>query len=124
MADFDPIKDASIWIHQGSSTPVSIHGPVVMAEWCDLNEGLCGEYNPKDPEDIHFLRFDIYVKRDGDWEPVDDASYCTLVPADTDINTLVRLLYSIYKQYDNILSSNPHASVKKLGEVLSHTSVD
>lgn len=52
MVDFDTIKDASVRIHHGSDAPVSIEGSVVRAEWCDLNEGLCGEYNPKDPEDI------------------------------------------------------------------------
>ena len=117
--NYDYIKDATVILNPDIETPVSIEGPVVRADWYDADEGLCGDYNPEDPDDIHLLRFDIYIKKDGEWEPVDDASYCTRVPFETDTDTLVKLLYSIYKEYDNVLSSDPAASVKKLGETLS-----
>ena len=117
--NYDYIKDATVILNPDIETPVSIEGPVVRADWYDADEGLCGDYNPEDPDDIHLLRFDIYIKKDGEWEPVDDASYCTRVPFETDTDTLVKLLYSIYKEYDNVLSSDPDTSVKKLGEALS-----
>lgn len=119
MVTLDIDEDAIVILNPDIETPVSIEGPVVRADWYDAHEGLCGDYNPKDPNDIRLLRFDIYIKKDGDWEPVDDASYCTRVPLGTDTVTLVKLLYSIYKEYDNVLSSDPDASVKKLGEALS-----
>lgn len=113
------IEDAAIILNPDIETLVSIEGPVVRADWYDANEGLCGDYDPEDPDDIHLLRFDIYIKKGEEWEPVDDASYCTRIPFETETDTLVKLLYSIYKEYDNVLSSDPDASVKKLGEALS-----
>lgn len=106
-------------------TPVSIRGKVVRVDWYNAGEGICGDYNPSDPNDINLLRFDVYVYRYDEeadewyWEPVDDASYCTRVPADTNIDTLVNKLMVIYKEYDDVLSSDTYASVKKLGEYLS-----
>jgi len=31
----------------------------IMVEWVELGEGLCGDYNPDDPDDIELLRFDV-----------------------------------------------------------------
>lgn len=117
--NYDYIKDATVILNTDIETLVSIEGSVVRADWYDADEGLYGDYNPEDNEDIHLLRFDIYIKKDGDWESIDDASYCTRVPFETDTDTLVKLLYSIYKEYDNVLSDNPDSSVKRLGESLS-----
>ena len=50
-------------------------------EFIDIGEGLDGDYNPEDPTDVPLLRFDSYVKVDGEWEPVEDGSYCTRVSA-------------------------------------------
>ena len=113
------IMDVKILFDIDSETPVSIQGSLVRADWYDAGEGLWGDYDPENPRDVHLLRFDIYIKRNGNWEPVDDASYCTLVPADTERHTLVNKLYTIYKGYEDALSSDPEASVKKLGECLS-----
>tara|TARA_R110002051_G_scaffold251722_1_gene311084 strand:- start:53 stop:409 length:357 start_codon:yes stop_codon:yes gene_type:complete len=62
-------------------------------EWVDIGEGWSGDYNPDDPEDVALLRFDVLelTKVDGlfsdspelEWEVLDDASYCTQMPADT-----------------------------------------
>ena len=61
-------------------------------EWVDLGEGWNGDYNPSDPEDTPLLRFDILQTPEeaepdwenfGNWEQIDDASYCTQMPADS-----------------------------------------
>jgi len=50
-------------------------------EWIALGEGLCGFYDEDDPEDVELLRFDVYAMgEDGEWEEVEDGSYCTMMP--------------------------------------------
>lgn len=53
----------------------------VRVELHSIGEGLNGDFDPTDPEDIELLRFDVYRQEYGGWEPVDDASYCTKLPA-------------------------------------------
>ena len=96
----------------------------VKVEWTDCDEGLSGEYDPCNPRDIHLLRFDVYVVRDGSWTEVDDASYCTMMPADTDQEILKRAVKYLAKRYADILASDPDTSVKKLGERLSWIAPD
>ena len=60
----------------------------VMVTFSNIGEGVSGDYDPKYPEDVNLLRFDVY--RDG--VAVDDASYCTQTPAATNHKTLRRLL--------------------------------
>lgn len=52
----------------------------VMVGWTELGEGIDGDYNPGDPEDVELLRFDVSRLVNGEWEAIDDASYCTQVP--------------------------------------------
>ena len=62
-------------------------------EWIDIGEGWSGDYNPEDPTATPLLRFDVLelTKVEGlfsdspelEWEVLDDASYCTQMPADT-----------------------------------------
>lgn len=105
-------------------TPVSIQGPVVRADWYDAGEGFCGDYDPQDPDDVPLLRFDIYIRYGDQWEPVEDASYCTLMPATADREVLTANLRVIYDEYNDVLSTDPEASVKKLGERLSFVGRD
>lgn len=103
-------------------TPVSIWNDKLRVDWVNLREGISGDYNSEDPEDINLLRFDVYAKRDdSDWEEVDDASYCTNVPADTDPDELERLLRVIFDRYSDVIDDyiENGTSVKKLGEELS-----
>ena len=102
-------------------TPMRICGPHIMVAWVNDGEGFSGDYNPEDPEDINLLRFDVYyrAKETDPWEAVDDASYCTLMPADTDRETLNRAIKVLYREYCNVLEADPSQSVKKLGEKLS-----
>ena len=113
------VDNARVILNLDEETPVSIQGDMVRVDWYDAGEGMFGDYDSEDPDDIHLLRFDVYIKENGEWEPVDDASYCTLVPFDTDMDVLVDKLRIIYKEYADALYSDPYASVKKLGERLS-----
>ena len=61
----------------------------------DIGEGLNGEYNPDDPDDIPLLRFDSYTLVNDDWEPIDDGSYCTQVRADAEDRVLDTLAATI-----------------------------
>lgn len=38
---------------------------MVKVEWTDLGEGLSGDYDPSDPEDISLLRYDAWVRITG-----------------------------------------------------------
>jgi len=51
-----------------------------------IGEGYNGDYDPDDPKDIELLRFTVFEKKDGEWEPIDDCSYCTLFPTNTPRN--------------------------------------
>lgn len=94
----------------------------IKVEWVDCGEGLSGDYDPDDPEDIALLRFDISRLVDSDWEPIDDASYCTMMPVDTSdeakIESLEYLMDEIYEP-----ASAVH-SIKKLCERLSWINPD
>lgn len=98
--------------------PVSIQGPDVRADWCDLGEGLCGDYDPDDPDDIPLLRFDVYFWDDM-WVPIDDASYCTLMPATADRKVLTDNLRLIYDEYEKYSLGETELSARQLGEKLS-----
>lgn len=59
-------------------------------EWVDLGEGLFGDYDSRDPDDQALLRFDILEMVEEQWEQIDDASYCTQMPADSSEDILRR----------------------------------
>lgn len=91
----------------------------VRVDWENLDEGLNGDYNPNDPNDVNLLRFTAYLATENGWEQIDDASYCTNTPSDTDTEVLQRMISKIALEYGNVLNSDPEQSVKKLGEELS-----
>ena len=59
----------------------------IRVEWEDIGEGICGDYNPEDPDDHPLLRFSVSILLDGQWEAVEDASYCTQMPVDTPVQS-------------------------------------
>ena len=109
----------NITLNADIDTPVSIENDLIRVDWYDAGEGLCGDYHPEDPDDVHLLRFDVYKKVGEDWEEVEDASYCTRMPYASDQELLVYSLYVIFKYYYDALKDDPDRSVKKLGEQLS-----
>lgn len=89
----------------------------VKIEWADCGEGLRGDYDPDNPEDIALLRFDVYVKQDGEWIEPDDSSYCTNVPVDTPPKDLMKLLDILMDEIYEPASQGHR--IKKLCERLS-----
>jgi hypothetical protein len=80
-SDFDPtpfLQDGDTF----DSDDVLIRARVRI-EFSALGEGLDGDYDPADPEDVELLRFDFYGLLDGASLTALDASYCTQVPAAT-----------------------------------------
>ena len=110
--------NCSFWPDE--ETPVSIWDEEFRVDWYNAGEGNCGDYNPIDPEDVNNLRFDVYYRVGERWDEVDDASYCTCVPADTSLSRLKELALAIFRNYKD--SGYPDCSVKKLGESLSYIS--
>jgi hypothetical protein len=108
--------------HGNTDVVMSIYDDVLRVDWVNLGEGLCGDYNSDDPNDVNLLRFDVYVKQEnGEWETVDDASYCTNMPADASEVILERALRCIFDRYRDVIDGpDIYMSVKKLGEELSH----
>ena len=94
----------------------------VRVSWVALGEGVCGNYNPDDPNDEELLRFDVDTLVCGEWVPVEDASYCTNFPVkSTDEERLSALEYLMNFFYGPVSNGD---SVKKLGERLSWISPD
>ena len=59
----------------------------VVWEW--IGEGVSGDYNPDDPNDVPLLRFSCY-KYDAvqEWLPLEDSSYCTDMPLSSSVRML------------------------------------
>ncbi len=119
----DPGDYNLLWVvYPPKAEILAIQNRRLKVEWTNLGEGSCGDYNENDPEDVNYLRFDVYCRNNPseEWRMVEDASYCTQVPADTDPKVLREKLQIIFDRYnlfiDDILNGE---SVKKLGEELS-----
>lgn len=117
------VDEPQCYINRSEGLPAAINRNVKV-EWIDLGEGIQGDYDESNPEDVHLLRFDVSVLKDGSWQAVDDASYCTNMPADTDEKILKKAVAYLAKEYANVLGDDLYASVKKLGESLSWISPD
>lgn len=89
-----------------------------------LGEGIRGDYDSKDPNDIPLLRFDVSVCRDGIWEEKEDGSYCTCLPLDASKGAQEHALSQLMNAFYPILSKDVEASIKKVGERMSHIGVD
>lgn len=76
----------------------SYQGSIVKVQWVNLNEGLNGDFNPNDPEDVNLLRFDVYQKTASGWEPLDDGSYCCQMVANTPAMVLKYAAQYIYER--------------------------
>lgn len=63
--------------------------------WEDIGEGRFGDFDPYNDEDAPLLRFSCYELIDGEWEPMEDASYCTLLPVDSPEEWLARASESV-----------------------------
>lgn len=96
----------------------------VRVNFESIGEGLQGEYDPTDPDDIDLIRFS--VDRDANlinyWTYVDDSSYCCQYPTDcTDeqkVEGLMKVMGAIYKPVTN------GESIKKICEKLSWIGIE
>lgn len=67
----------------------------IRVEFVELGEGLSGDYDENNPDDVELLRFDVFVRPTGDeqdydlgefsdetgaWVDPGDASYCCGIP--------------------------------------------
>jgi len=86
--------------------------------WVFCDEGRWGTYDPGDEDDAPLLRFDVYYRSDGEWEPCHDASYCTGVREDTDKAELRGLLEVILSGVDGKVDAEGYG-IKKICERLS-----
>ncbi len=121
---YDPQKKVTFVWRESEDNPLRIHDDLLLVEWYNADEGYWGDYDPDNPEDENLLRFDVSIFNGESWEPVDDASYCTLIPANADDDQLASSLYYIFRQYRNVIDRYPvEHSVKKLGESLSWISM-
>lgn len=97
----------------------------VCVQWINLNEGETDDYDPSDPSDTNYLRFQVLVKQeDGSdsWEQHDDGSCVTNLPADTNTEDLKRYAETIMDAvYPRIQAG---ASIKKICEAFSHLPAD
>jgi len=57
--------------------------------WEDIGEGISGDYNEDDPGDTPLLRFSCDKYVDGEWQELQDASYCTALPTNTPLHRLL-----------------------------------
>jgi hypothetical protein len=97
----------------------------IKIDWVDLSESIHGgDWEEGNPEEEAMLRFDVYSRKrkNAPWEPVEDASYCTLVPATTPRPILNKLLEYLMDEYEPAIVGG--WSVKKLGERLSWINPD
>ena len=60
--------------------------PIVRVSFRDIGEGICGDYDPKNPEDKKLLRMDVDLAFPGedDFSEIPGASACTQLPVGTD----------------------------------------
>lgn len=94
----------------------------VKVEWVDLGEGFIGDYDSNDPEDIEFLRYDVYVLIDDEWIIKDDGSYCTQFPTNTTQEQKLAGLQLLLNKFHSALSSDIEIPIKRLGEYMSSIS--
>ena len=92
----------------------------VRIEWGYIGEGISGDYNENDPNDIELLRLYVTKRESAEdiWTDVDDGSYCTNMPLNTPDSVLLQALEIIMNHvFDAVINGE---SIKKIGERLSH----
>lgn len=108
MKDLPIVEDTSV---------ISDDGLVrVDLDW-DCGEGIDGDYRGPNTDDIPLLRFSVFRKDGENWWEVDNASYCTQIPADIPHKEVRRLAEYILNEVEEEVTNDN--SVKKLCERLS-----
>ncbi len=95
----------------------------LKAVWEWIGEGVSGDYDPADKDDVPLLRFSCYKIDHWTaglrpyWVPVDDASYCTRMHLQTPRRILKKALKHILKELKQELDAG--RSGKKAMESMS-----
>ena len=91
-----------------------------------LGEGISGDYDREDEDDMPMLRFDIFEREyvddgrehpDWNWIEVDSGSYCTEVCIDTPKEILEEMAQYILDNVKDDISAN--RSIRSIGQELS-----
>jgi hypothetical protein len=94
-------------LNQKPELPSLTRHPVKI-EFVNLDEGIFGDFDPDDIEDVNLLRFDVSQWNDEhkDWDEVPDGSFCTRLPANTSRVIFERALVTIMNLvYDDIVNT-------------------
>lgn len=95
----------------------------VRVAWTELGEGYSGEYDPTDPDDVELLRFDVLSRsvEVGEWEFVEEGSFCTEVPVTATPEQRAALLRVLMDEFEPFVVSG--RSVKGVSERMSRLSL-
>lgn len=80
----------------------------------DIGEGWNGD---AEPGEATLIRFAVETLVDGEWEPVENSSYCTTVPTTAERLTLERMADAIMREVFDLVKRRE--SVKRVCEKLS-----
>lgn len=90
MVTSKPAKDWQALIN--NTTDYSVDYGRWRLTWEYIGEGKCDNYNEDDPDDMPLLRATLYYEED----EVEDGSYCTFAPVDTDQDILNKMSSSLF----------------------------
>lgn len=95
----------------------------VIVELEHIGEGICGEYNPDDPEDMPLLRFTVFkLEEDGSKTQIENGSFCTIMPTETpDHIQDLGLKLIMEKVHGRVIAGQ---SIKRVSQELSWLSND
>jgi len=94
----------------------------ILVELESIGEGISGMYDPDNLADVELLRFYISRKVNEQWCEIDDASYCTRLPASLSAQKKVKAMQIIMNKVAPRI--NEGLSVKKACEELSWINLD
>lgn len=90
MTTSKPAKDWQALI--SNTTDYSVYYGRWQLIWEYIGEGTRDSYNEDDPEDVPLLRVTLYYEED----EVENGSYCTLAPVDTNQDILNKMSSSLF----------------------------
>lgn len=93
---------------------------VITSLTTDTGEGYSGDFDPEDPDDLLLFRFDVEIATPGPESVrafVEDASYCTQLPAVVPAEMALRALCAIHQEAVATLTGG--GSIKKAMEKMS-----
>lgn len=74
-------------------------------ELAHVDEGLCGWYNPLDPDDRRLLRFWVSRRSGGGWLDVEGGTALTHLPADLSLEQQGQALELLYRTLQPLMNA-------------------